>query len=58
VYHLVLQNVAVFAVVVAAGIGAGMAVGMYVAGRGAAVAVGVSKIGSGVWENQPHPPSH
>jgi len=43
---------------VAAGTGAGMAVGMYVAGTGAAVAVGVSKIDSGVWENQPHPPSH
>ena len=41
----------------AAGTGAGMAVGMYVAGTGAAVAVDVSEIGSGVWENQPHPPS-
>jgi len=43
---------------VAAGTGAGTAVGKYVAGMGAAVVVGVSKIGSGVWENQPHPPSH
>jgi hypothetical protein len=43
---------------VAADTGAGMAVGMYVAGMGVAVVVGVSKIGSGVWENQPHPPSH
>jgi len=44
---------------VAAGTGDGTAVGMYVVGTGAAAAVvGVSKIGSGVWENQPHPPSH
>jgi hypothetical protein len=57
-YHLVLQNAAAIAVVVAAGTGAGMAVGMYVAGMGAAVVVGVSKICSDVWENQPPPPSH
>ena len=65
-YHLVLQNVAAVAVV-AVGTGAGMAVGMYVAGTGlqqqpedaaaAAVVVGVSKICSGVLENH-HPPSH
>lgn len=63
--HLVLQNVAAIAVVVVVGTGAGMAVGMYVAGTGlqqqpedaAAVVAGVSKIGSGVLENH-HPPSH